>query len=119
MRARFAHVYLIDDYRKGWVPEVIASRKANLPSAARDRFPASVRRSTRRSPLRCGATCEDDREFHAMRFPPPGWIAPSTPPPPSSELLAALTMTSTFRRVMSPSCALILFCFVMEAKFVE
>jgi len=31
------------------------------------------------------------------------WIAPSTPPPPSSEVLAALTIASTVSRVMSPS----------------
>ena len=30
------------------------------------------------------------------------WIAPSTPPPPSNELLAALTIASTRWRVMSP-----------------
>src|SRR5918911_4740531 len=30
------------------------------------------------------------------------WIAPSTPPPPSSEVLAALTIASTSWRVMSP-----------------
>src|SRR5712672_3073489 len=31
------------------------------------------------------------------------WIAPSTPPPPSSEVLAALTIASTVSRVMSPN----------------
>src|SRR6202022_4192388 len=30
------------------------------------------------------------------------WIAPSTPPPPSSEVFAALTIASTRRREMSP-----------------
>ena len=30
------------------------------------------------------------------------WMAPSTPPPPSRELLAALTMASISRQVMSP-----------------
>ena len=34
--------------------------------------------------------------------PPARWIAPSTPPPPSSELLAALTIASTACAVMSP-----------------
>src|SRR5437899_10094452 len=33
------------------------------------------------------------------------WIAPSTPPPPSSEVFAALTIASTRSRVMSPSAA--------------
>src|SRR5215475_1600851 len=33
--------------------------------------------------------------------PPARWTAPSTPPPPASELLAALTMASTSRVVMS------------------
>src|SRR5882672_1377801 len=31
------------------------------------------------------------------------WMAPSTPPPPNRLSLAALTMASTSRRVMSPS----------------
>src|SRR6185369_9205752 len=31
------------------------------------------------------------------------WIAPSTPPPPSRDWLAALTMASTSSRVISPS----------------
>src|SRR5262245_23247581 len=34
--------------------------------------------------------------------PPARWIAPSTPPPPASPELAALTMTSAATRVMSP-----------------
>ena len=38
------------------------------------------------------------------------WIAPSTPPPPSSDALAALTMASTASRVMSPISSLILGC---------
>src|SRR5690349_15672301 len=33
------------------------------------------------------------------------WMAPSTPLPPSSELLAALTMASTVSAVMSPHTA--------------
>ena len=33
--------------------------------------------------------------------PPARWIAPSTPPPPISEELAAFTMASVFSRVMS------------------
>src|SRR5215216_3705755 len=36
------------------------------------------------------------------RGPPARWIAPSTPPPPRSELLAALTIASTRCAVMSP-----------------
>src|SRR5439155_19226120 len=41
---------------------------------------------------------------HSARTPGPAarWMAPSTPPPPSSELLAALTMASTSWTVMSP-----------------
>src|SRR5437870_3560242 len=41
---------------------------------------------------------------HSARRPGPAarWMAPSTPPPPSSELLAALTMASTSWTVMSP-----------------
>src|SRR5215216_1629845 len=37
-----------------------------------------------------------------MDGPPALWIAPSTPPPPSSVGLAALTIASTFCSVMSP-----------------
>src|SRR5829696_4474876 len=42
---------------------------------------------------------------HSSRIagPPALWIAPSTPPPPSSELFAALTIASTRCSVMSPS----------------
>lgn len=41
---------------------------------------------------------------HSFNRPRPAalWIAPSTPPPPSSDLLAALTIASTARVVMSP-----------------
>src|SRR5689334_21596803 len=41
---------------------------------------------------------------HASRIagPPARWIAPSTPPPPSSELFAALTIASTSCFVRSP-----------------
>src|SRR3954447_25832226 len=41
---------------------------------------------------------------HSARIsgPPRRWIAPSTPPPPSNEELAALTMASTSCAVMSP-----------------
>src|SRR5437667_864015 len=42
-------------------------------------------------------------------------MAPSTPPPPSSELLAALTMASTVRRVISPRWALIFTFFAISA----
>src|SRR5579864_2893839 len=38
-----------------------------------------------------------------MDGPPARWIAPSTPPPPASEELAALTMASTAMRVISPT----------------
>src|SRR4051812_31828436 len=34
--------------------------------------------------------------------PPARWMAPSTPPPPSNELLAAFTIASTCSLVMSP-----------------
>ena len=41
---------------------------------------------------------------HSARIagPPALWIAPSTPPPPSSPLLAALTIASAGKAVMSP-----------------
>src|SRR5713226_5779140 len=41
---------------------------------------------------------------HSSRIarPPARWIAPSTPPPPMSDELAALTIASTGSRVMSP-----------------
>src|SRR5690348_7095043 len=41
---------------------------------------------------------------HSSRIagPPLRWIAPSTPPPPSSDELAALTIASTRSAVMSP-----------------
>ena len=38
----------------------------------------------------------------ASRGPAARWIAPSTPPPPSSDSFAAVTMMSTSCRVMSP-----------------
>src|ERR1700722_12574156 len=41
------------------------------------------------------------------------WIAPSTPPPPNSELFAALTMASTDSAVMSASTA------VISIRFIE
>src|SRR5690242_18803248 len=37
-----------------------------------------------------------------MAGPPRRWMAPSTPPPPSSDEFAALTIASALRRVMSP-----------------
>src|SRR4029077_17440548 len=39
--------------------------------------------------------------------PPARWTAPSTPPPPASDWLAALTMASTGRVVMSTRCSVI------------
>src|SRR5665647_1851712 len=51
----------------------------------------SVRRSSRHSASRRGPAAR--------------WMAPSTPPPPSRELLAALTIASTSSVVMSPSTA--------------
>src|SRR5690606_29277208 len=42
------------------------------------------------------------RHSSSNRGPAARWIAPSTPPPPSSELLAALTIASTASRVISP-----------------
>src|SRR5579872_5897773 len=38
-----------------------------------------------------------------MDGPPARWMAPSTPPPPASAELAALTITSARSRVMSPT----------------
>src|SRR5437879_7703144 len=44
------------------------------------------------------------RVRHSARSSGPAarWIAPSTPPPPRSELFAAFTIASTWSRVMSP-----------------
>src|SRR3954452_18069205 len=42
------------------------------------------------------------RHSARMSGPPLRWIAPSTPPPPSSDEFAALTMASTCSVVMSP-----------------
>src|SRR5688572_10170069 len=50
-----------------------------------------------------GRTCGSLRHSSSRPGPAPRWIAPSTPPPPSSVSLAALTMASTARMVMSPS----------------
>ena len=52
---------------------------------------------------------EARRARHSARIsgPPRRWIAPSTPPPPSSEELAALTMASTRCWVMSPRTSVI------------
>src|SRR5271157_139564 len=43
-----------------------------------------------------------------MAGPPARWMAPSTPPPPASAELAALTMAPAATRVMSPSFRTIL-----------
>src|SRR5712672_771849 len=43
------------------------------------------------------------RQLASSSGPAARWIAPSTPPPPSSEVLAALTIASTVSRVMSPN----------------
>src|SRR6187431_664459 len=45
------------------------------------------------------------RHSATSSLPAARWIAPSTPPPPSSEPLAALTMASTARVVMSACSA--------------
>src|SRR3954465_1754428 len=42
------------------------------------------------------------RHSARMSGPPLRWIAPSTPPPPSNEELAALTTASPYCSVMSP-----------------
>ncbi len=49
--------------------------------------------------------------WHSSRIdgPPARWIAPSTPPPPSSVGLAAFTIASTLWRVMSPRTSSITF----------
>src|ERR1700687_3861412 len=57
-------------------------------------------RVSRASP---GAQPPSVRHSASSSGPAARWIAPSTPPPPSSEALAALTMASTISRVMSPS----------------
>src|SRR3954451_4507306 len=46
--------------------------------------------------------------WHAARIsgPPTRWMAPSTPPPPSNEELAALTIASASTSVMSPTSSL-------------
>src|SRR5438552_1275767 len=48
--------------------------------------------------------CWPTTVLHSSRIcgPPARWIAPSTPPPPRSDGLAALTIASTSWRVMSP-----------------
>src|SRR6185295_5864206 len=43
------------------------------------------------------------RHWSTNSGPAARWIAPSTPPPPSKDSLAALTIASTSSRVMSPS----------------
>src|SRR5690349_7913053 len=45
----------------------------------------------------------NSRQAARIAGPPLRWIAPSTPPPPSSDELAALTIASTRCAVMSPS----------------
>ena len=48
--------------------------------------------------------CRLRMSWHSLRMasPPARWMAPSTPPPPRREVLAALTMASTLSFVMSP-----------------
>jgi hypothetical protein len=48
-----------------------------------------------------GRTCASARQAATRRGPAARWIAPSTPPPPSSDEFAALTMASTRSVVMS------------------
>src|SRR5665647_783365 len=51
------------------------------------------------------AVRRSSRHSASSRGPAARWMAPSTPPPPSRELLAALTIASTRSVVMSPSTA--------------
>ena len=48
------------------------------------------------------SSARSSRHSSRISGPPARWMAPSTPPPPSRELLAALTMASTRSSVMSP-----------------
>ena len=50
------------------------------------------------------------RHASSISKPPARWIAPSTPPPPIRELLAALTMAQTFSLVMSAVLMMIFGC---------
>src|SRR5215467_3749204 len=55
---------------------------------------------------------------HSARIvgPPRRWIAPSTPPPPSSDELAALTMASARSAVMSPTFRLIFMTMTLPSE---
>src|SRR5690606_12079540 len=69
---------------------------------AGNRCPPVIRASPvgQRTP---GATSGSARHSASKPGPAARWIAPSTPPPPSSDGLAALTIASTASAVMSPS----------------
>ena len=71
-------------------------RRCGSPSGRAGGSPGSSWR--RRWHIRRGA-----RQASSSSGPAARWIAPSTPPPPSSELFAALTMASVVSMVMSPS----------------
>src|SRR5262245_32470644 len=62
---------------------------------ARSRYPRVILACPVEQPFRV-------RHSASSSGPAARWIAPSTPPPPSSELLAALTIASVRWRVMSP-----------------
>ncbi len=75
-----------------WITCFAASRPAGVATAC----PAGSR------PMRATISLQASR----MAGPPARWMAPSTPPPPSSEEFAALTMASVCSRVMSPGPAM-------------
>src|SRR5207302_8560886 len=60
--------------------------------------------ATARPVGRPSGNCSARIRLHAsrIRFPPLRWMAPSTPPPPMSEELAAFTMASASCSVISP-----------------
>src|SRR5436190_18774373 len=72
----------------------ITRRAGSCPAVVATASP--VGRPSRSDPAR--------KARHAARIsgPPARWMAPSTPPPPSSDELAAFTMASTACVVMSP-----------------
>ena len=71
--------------------------------AGRSPAPVATASPTSR-PSRC-VVLRSRRHASSSRGPAAAWIAPSTPPPPSSAEFAALTMASTRSVVMSPRTA--------------
>ena len=72
-------------------------RAGSRPAAVATAWPRGNRRPGRRATI--------SRHSASTAGPAARWIAPSTPPPPSSPGLAAFTITSTSASVMSPGTA--------------